>query len=99
MGGEFPLTEERRMISSSLGEADDWLTRCSQTNVKTNKRKKENKQSNKQKETTDNISSKFSEADIWLTRCRNVTSTFFTLSPLKGPLKMLFQNINHLRQM
>ena len=24
---EFPMTEERRMISSSLGEADDWLSR------------------------------------------------------------------------
>ena len=28
LGEEFPLTVERRMISSSLGEADDWLTRC-----------------------------------------------------------------------
>jgi len=27
LGEEFPLTVERRMISSSLGEADDWLTR------------------------------------------------------------------------
>ena len=24
---EFPMTEERRMISSNLGEADDWLSR------------------------------------------------------------------------
>ena len=31
LGEEFPLTVERRMISSSLGESDDWLTRC--TNV------------------------------------------------------------------
>ena len=33
MGEEFPLTVERRMISSSLGEADDWLTRFKNVHI------------------------------------------------------------------